>query len=310
MAVINGARIDAILKGALLAGMIGGGLSACASVTPAPQSFSAVVGSASSTQSYQTAQAPKRPGAPRYKLGGPYQAGGVWYVPADQPNYDEVGLGSWYGDAFNGKATADGEMFDMDSISAAHATLPLPCIAEVTNLDNGKIIQVRINDRGPFHPGRIIDLSRGAAKALGYYEKGTARVRVRFVALAPLGGSNALNAPVMTSAAQMHGLTPPESALSYPMPPAAEPIAEPAPGALPSGYLVQVGAFSERANADRAAAKVAHAGRTRIEPLDRNGIRLYRVTVTGDWRDAETAGTARAQVAGLGFADAKVIAGS
>ena len=295
MVVMDHARIGALVKGALLAVAVGGGLSACASVAPAPSGFSAAALSGSSAQAGRYAQGPKpQPGA-RYKLGGPYQAGGVWYVPAQQPNYDEVGLGSWYGDAFNGKPTADGEMFDMDGVSAAHATLPLPCIAEVTNLENGKSIKLRINDRGPFHPGRIIDLSRGAAKALGYYQKGTARVRVRFVALAPFGG---VNQPQMASAAEMHGLVPPET------------VAQPPVAVALPGYLVQVGAFSERANAERAAAKVASAGHPRVEPLDRNGARLYRVTLAGDWRDAQTAGAARAQVADLGFADAKVIAGS
>ena len=125
----------------------------------------------------------------RYKLGAPYQAGGLWYVPAEQPAYDEVGIASWYGDDFNGQATADGERFDMYSASAAHTTLPLPSIIEVTNLENGRTIRVRLNDRGPFKSGRIIDLSRGAAQSLGYLNQGTAKVRVRYVGPAKLDGS-------------------------------------------------------------------------------------------------------------------------
>ncbi|WP_287103456.1 septal ring lytic transglycosylase RlpA family protein, partial [Brevundimonas sp.] len=92
----------------------------------------------------------------------PYQVRGRWYTPKEQPDYDEVGLASWYGDAFNGRPTSTGERFDMRQLTAAHKTLPLPGLVEVTNLENGRRIVVRVNDRGPFVDGRIIDLSRGA----------------------------------------------------------------------------------------------------------------------------------------------------
>src|SRR5262249_12240961 len=98
---------------------------------------------------------------------------------------------SWYGDAFNMKATADGEIFDMSQFSAAHTTLPLPSLVEVTNLENGRRLVVRVNDRGPFVGGRIIDLSHAAAAELGYAEKGLAKVRVRYVGPAPLAGPHA-----------------------------------------------------------------------------------------------------------------------
>lgn len=124
--------------------------------------------------------------AGRYKVGSPYQVNGRWYTPAEDPRYNEVGVASWYGDAFNGAPTANGEVFDMYLISAAHKTLPLPSIVEVTNLDNGRSIQVRVNDRGPFVDGRIIDLSRAAADELGVLQAGLARVRVRYVGRAPL----------------------------------------------------------------------------------------------------------------------------
>ena len=97
----------------------------------------------------------------------PYQIRGRWYRPAEQPGYDETGQASWYGDQFNGRPTATGERFDMYALTAAHKTLPLPGLVEVTNLANGRSIVVRINDRGPFVDGRIIDLSRGAADQLG-----------------------------------------------------------------------------------------------------------------------------------------------
>jgi rare lipoprotein A len=133
-------------------------------------------------------------GGPRPERGGlgvngtmrPYQVGGVWYRPAYQPNYDEKGLASWYGPQSRYHTTADGEKFDERVASAAHRTLPLPCIVEVTNLDNGRKVRLRVNDRGPFVRGRIIDISRKGADALGF--KSTARVRVRYVGPAPSGG--------------------------------------------------------------------------------------------------------------------------
>jgi rare lipoprotein A len=111
----------------------------------------------------------------------PYQVGGKWYTPRVDPDYDEKGIASWYGEQFHNRNTANGEVFDMDRITAAHKTLPLPCIVEVTDLDTGKKIRVRVNDRGPFVNGRIIDLSKGAAKKLGTYQRGVARVRVRYI---------------------------------------------------------------------------------------------------------------------------------
>jgi rare lipoprotein A len=129
--------------------------------------------------------------AGHYKTGDPYQVGGIWYVPHEQPDYDQVGIASWYGDAFQMKATANGEIFDLNQFSAAHTTLPLPSMVEVTNLANGRKLTVRVNDRGPFVGGRIIDLSHAAARELGYDRQGTARVRVRYVGPAPLGGPEA-----------------------------------------------------------------------------------------------------------------------
>lgn len=111
----------------------------------------------------------------------PYQVNGRWSTPREQPHYDETGIASWYGSLHDGKPTATGEIFDMWAVSAAHKTLPLPCIVAVTNLENGKTIRVRVNDRGPFVDGRIIDLSRAAADRLGFERKGVTRVRVRYV---------------------------------------------------------------------------------------------------------------------------------
>ncbi len=116
-----------------------------------------------------------------YKVGAAYQIEGVWYYPKVEYNYDETGVASWYGKQFHGKATANGEIFDMNQISAAHRTLPLPSLVEVVNLENGRSIRVRINDRGPFARGRILDLSRRSAQLLGFERQGTAPVRVRIL---------------------------------------------------------------------------------------------------------------------------------
>src|SRR5216684_8421 len=116
-----------------------------------------------------------------YKVGNPYQIDGAWYYPAEDWNYNETGIASWYGEAFHGRDTANGEAFDLNAVTAAHRTLPLPSIVEVTNLDNGRSIQVRVNDRGPFARGRIIDLSRRSAQLLGFEAQGTAKVRVKIL---------------------------------------------------------------------------------------------------------------------------------
>ncbi|HAE08841.1 MAG TPA: septal ring lytic transglycosylase RlpA family protein, partial [Alphaproteobacteria bacterium] len=120
--------------------------------------------------------------APRYKVGDPYNIAGVWYYPERDLTYDETGIGSWYGDEFAGRLTANGEIFDPNKVTAAHKTLPMPSVVRVTNLDNGKSLVVRINDRGPFVSGRIIDLSREAARLIGYRDNGLAKVRVQVLA--------------------------------------------------------------------------------------------------------------------------------
>jgi len=120
-------------------------------------------------------------GHPMYRVGEPYQIKGVWYYPAVDYNYDKTGTASWYGEQFHGRYTANGEIFDLNQLTAAHTTLPMPCIVEVTNLQNGRSLQLRVNDRGPFVDGRLIDVSRRAAQLLGFETKGTTPVRVRIL---------------------------------------------------------------------------------------------------------------------------------
>jgi len=129
-------------------------------------------------------------GGGTYRVGKPYVVGGRMYVPEEDRNYRAEGLASWYGDDFHGRLTANGEVFDMASLSAAHPTLPIPSYARVTNLGNGRSLIVRINDRGPYHGNRLIDVSNKAAELLDFKGRGTARVRVEYVGRAPLEGSD------------------------------------------------------------------------------------------------------------------------
>ena len=129
-------------------------------------------------------------GGGTYRIGKPYTVAGRVYVPEEDLNYREEGMASWYGDDFHGRLTANGEVFDMASLTAAHPTLPMPCYARVTNMRNGKSLIVRVNDRGPYHGNRLIDVSNKAAELLEFKGSGVARVRVEYVARAPLEGSD------------------------------------------------------------------------------------------------------------------------
>jgi rare lipoprotein A len=129
-------------------------------------------------------------GGGTYRVGSPYMVGGRVYVPEENPHYRAEGLASWYGDDFHGRETANGEVFDRESISAAHPTLPLPSYVRVTNLRNGRSIIVRVNDRGPYHGNRVIDVSKRAAHLLDFYDRGTEQVRVEYVGRAPMEGSD------------------------------------------------------------------------------------------------------------------------
>lgn len=129
-------------------------------------------------------------GGGTYRVGKPYMVAGRTYVPEEDVNYRAEGMASWYGDDFHGRQTANGEVFDMGSLTAAHPTLPMPSYARVTNLSNGKSLIVRVNDRGPYHGNRLIDVSNKAAELLEFKGNGVARVRVEYVGRAPLEGSD------------------------------------------------------------------------------------------------------------------------
>ena len=267
-----------------------------------------------------------------YKVGQPYQIDNVWYYPREQPDYDETGIASWYGPTFYGHRTANGEMYDGNSLTAAHRTLPMPVNVRVTNLDNGKSIIVRVNDRGPYARGRIIDLSARAAQLLDVVKTGTARVRVTYISRADLNG-----APLPSE-------TPPEIASALPAVPAGKvdtsglnilpgaPVAPPVtvaalPAPLPSAPLsaaasapsdqvtkvpvpaathlyVQVGAFSKLENARSLLAKLG--GNMHISTLQRGGQTLYRVR-SGPLNSVSDADAALSRVTGLGSNDAQII---
>ena len=129
-------------------------------------------------------------GGGTYRIGKPYTVAGRVYVPEEDPNYRAEGMASWYGDDFHGRLTANGEVFDMTSLTAAHPTLPIPSYARVTNVRNGKSLIVRVNDRGPYHGNRLIDVSNKAAELLEFKSNGVAKVRVEYVGRAPLEGSD------------------------------------------------------------------------------------------------------------------------
>jgi rare lipoprotein A len=271
------------------------------------------------------------PNAGVYKVGVPYQIGDTWYYPSEQPDYDETGIASWYGPTFYGRSTANGERFDAGDLTAAHRTLPMPVNVRVTNLDNGKSLIVRVNDRGPFAKGRIIDLSEHAAELLGYKNQGTARVRVTFVSRADLkGGAPSNTPPEIASAVQAaptgkvdaNDLEPVRGASStlpvqptqLPSPPVQ--TADAAVATQPTGIVttvpvpaathlyVQAGAFGSYPNAVRLQARLG-AG-LQISTIRQNGQTLYRLRL-GPFDELGAADRALARLSSLGSNDARIV---
>ena len=304
------------------------------------RSLSAVVGFGLLTAACATPSRPPPPtpvasAAPKsvYKVGSPYQIDGTWYYPEEQPDYDETGIASWYGPTFYGKYTANGELYDGDAVTAAHRTLPMPVNVRVTNLENGKSIVVRVNDRGPYARGRIIDLSRHAAELLDVVRTGTARVRVTYLSRADLPGgappppetppeiASALpaapTAKVETNpldvlkgsrvAPQGRQFAMPKPVTSAPLQMASnEPTGQVSQVAVPAEthLYVQVGAFSKIENARTMLNKLG-AG-LRISALQRNGQTLYRVR-TGPLNSVEDADAALSRITGAGSNDAHIV---
>jgi rare lipoprotein A len=170
----------------LVAALMGAALALAGCSSDKPRSSSKLDPFAGTGSPYYKGSGKIPKGGGRYHVGRPYQVAGRWFTPREQPGYDKSGVASWYGDAFHRRMTSNGEYFDMNMLSAAHATLPLPSYAKVTNLANGRSVVVRINDRGPFVDTRIIDMSKRAADVLGFRQRGKAEVRVQYIGLAPL----------------------------------------------------------------------------------------------------------------------------
>ena len=268
-------------------------------------------------------------GQGEYKIGNPYKVAGVWYYPAADPVYDEIGIASWYGRKFHGLRTANGDIYDMNAMTAAHKTLPMPSLVRVTNLENGRSIVVTVNDRGPFVAGRIIDLSRRAARHLGFQNKGTARVRVQ-------AATDPQTRPVGATATAMAGESTPDTrrvvgearraaSLAGVLPPgggfvamvgdmligsaqaAAPPADQPSSDLAPSVYYVQAGAFGDPDNARRASARLAAVGATRVTRAFVDGRELHRVQL-GPVADIEAARLLLRRVHDAGHPEARVIA--
>jgi rare lipoprotein A len=216
----------------------------------------------------------------------PYVVLGRRYVPLKNSHgYRERGVASWYGPNFHGKPTANGEVFDMNDLSAAHKTLPLPSYAEVTNLRNGRRVVVRINDRGPFVDNRLIDLSRAAAHELDIVGPGTTLVDVRVVPGPDAAG------PVAASDTAPASAPSPTSGAAAP-----DPV-----------FYIQVGAFGDDSNAGRVATTLRDAGfaDVSIEPLMRDAYTLHRVRV-GPVGSVEQFDQYISTLYSLGYGDARL----
>ena len=288
------------------------------------------------------------PPSPHYKVGAPYKINGRWYHPAADPDYEEIGVASWYGRQFHGKPTANGEIFDMNRLSAAHTTLPLPSIVEVENLANGRTLAVRVNDRGPFAKNRIIDVSREVARRLGFEEEGLARVRVRYLgpasvhAVAPRRPEDVLRqatAPqrrtVVAAAARSVSAAPSQPGgvipASYTIGPAAEPLITPEPSlptppaapapanpqiAMAEGanavgetlYIIRVAALSRLDNLEALKAQMAPIGPLRVSRLERNSGAALYRITMGPFPSAESAAERLERVRAAGYGDASVVA--
>lgn len=260
-----------------------------------------------------------RDGKPLRGTEKPYQIKGIWYYPHEDKDYNVTGIGSWYGEQFHNRRTSNGEVFDMDLPSAAHKTLPLPSLVEVTNLDNGRKMIVRVNDRGPFVDDRIIDLSKAAAEELGYRRQGVARVRVKYVGPAPRRAIEAPRRYAQAAPPPRHAprsfddiqeppqrvqVLPPQRVPAWSAPPINPP--DPVFASARTAYRIQAGSFSNRENAEKAVRQLANAGRASIEAIERASGTLYRVTVAAG-EDESAAWNLRARVEALGYSGATIL---
>ena len=218
-----------------------------------------------------------------YKIGNPYQINNTWYYPAENEDYREVGIASWYGSDFHNGLTANGEKYNMYAMTAAHRTLPLPCIVRVTNLENGRSVVVRVNDRGPFVNNRIIDVSKTAAEALDFQKSGTTQVRVEFLK----EESRALKKQILDNGGKIVGGPP----IDLDSVRRAEVINVPEVKELTQmeeGYFIQVGSFSDPENAERVIRELSAITPVRVGEVQVKD-QLFRRVRLGPFRTAEEA---------------------
>ncbi len=276
-----------------------------------------------------------------YKIGNPYLIDGVSYYPHEDFAYSEIGMASWYGPDFHGGKTANGEVFDENKFTAAHRTLPMPCLVRVTNLENGVSVNVKVNDRGPYARDRIIDLSSAAADVLGIKQKGSVRVKVEILpeesrklkdlAIASqntdiyppnIGYSSfavqpqaKVEEPKMVKEpgldnAVSAGPVPQQQAVVAPAPvpaPAVAPASSNATKASASGdYFVQVAAYSTYEKAEALKDKLVNIGTVKIFKSVVNGNTLYKVRL-GEFGTKEEAEKARTAVTNAGITGSRVI---
>ncbi len=220
-----------------------------------------------------------------YKIGSPYKIKGKKYYPRVDYGYNKTGIASWYGPNFHGKKTANGEVYNQNDLTAAHKTLPLPSIVRVTNLDNGRSLIVRVNDRGPYSRGRIIDMSKRSAELLGFRKKGVVKVRVQvlknesiMVANAARNGQDTrgMEVPMNRSSykTKQAKVTIPyhvRDGNSYPDPV----ISEYAVGA--PKIFIQTASFVSRSNAMKFASSLGEYGRAQVHSITVDGAKYYRV---------------------------------
>lgn len=271
---------------------------------------------------------------PHYKIGNPYQEFGIWYYPKRDLTYDNTGLASWYGEetAILGRPTANGEVFDPKVATAAHKTLPMPSLVRVTNLDNGKSLVVRVNDRGPFAKGRIIDLSHEGARLLGFVEKGIAKVRVQILAeqslrlekLAKRGEFPSLSAYDQGALPEMVPSVKPavnltstsskskkkvkanktQSALELLSQSRVGKVISVSP--VETKIWVQVGAFHVRTSATAVLSKIKEVGPGEVSTVNHLGKKLYRVRL-GPMVDVAMADSILEKIVNTGFTGARIV---
>lgn len=258
-----------------------------------------------------------------FKVGSPYKIDGKMYYPKESYDLVETGIASWYGPQFHGRKTANGETFDMNELTAAHRTLQMPSLVRVTNLENGRSLVVRVNDRGPYKRGRIIDLSKKAAELLGYKEKGTAKVRLEVlreesVKVAEIAKSGRATTGYEIAANNRQPITTASSA-SAPAPVTKEilpgharngqfypdPVITEMP-VVPSNIYVQAGAFSVYDNAVNLRNSLAQFAPANLYPAQVNGQQFYRVRL-GPVESVEQADEILARLVSGGHNEALII---